>query len=170
LVPTVALALLIRLEAVFIGPYWAWVELIPFNGEDGVRTAGPRQKALIRRVALPGGVAFGLVAIWPSVYGLLDAVAVGMAAAGLLLWPLIFHGLPYVLRGKWAILFYGSLLGAFASAAALGAYMAGFARADDGVLSFLQENAFGFIIGGLVTVYFTSLATRSSTAASRDND
>jgi len=170
LLPVVLIALAVRLEATLIGPYWAWVEMIPFDPEEDRSRPSARRNAFLRRVAIPGVLAFALVALWPETYSLLNSAILGAAGAGLLLWPIIFHGLPWIYTGRRLVWIYLSLLGAFAASGATGAYIAMFARADDGLLHFLQENVIGIIFGGIVTLFLTGTLTSISSYASRHRD
>lgn len=168
LAPAIAIALLVRLEAVLIGPYWSWLEMLSDMGDDDVARRRDRRSAMWRRVALPGLIAFGLVAVWPSIYGLADVVVVGAAAAGLLLWPLIFGGLPWGVRRTRLALIYGSLLGACAGSSSLGWYTAEFARSTGGFREFFEDNLIGIVLGAIVTLYLTATLNRASTAASKE--
>jgi hypothetical protein len=157
LVPTLVIALAVRLEATIIGPYWAWVELIPeVVAED-------RSAARTRRNALT----FASMSLWPRAYDLVDGAILGIAAAGLLLWPLVFHGLPWGISGLRLLLLYSSLALAFGSSGWFGGYVARFARTEGGVAHFLADNAIGLVIGAVGTLFFSAVFDRASTSGSK---
>ena len=164
--PTVVIALLIRLEAILIGPHWAWIELIPSADEDD-STAQQRWGALLRRVAIPGVVSFVLIAGWPQAYGFTDAIIVTSGAAGLLLWPILWAGAPQGVGKIHLTALYASLLVSFCASAALGFYIARFAQREGGVWAFFEENLIGIVVGTVLAGFFTGTLERLSRSASR---
>ncbi len=168
-VPAVVIALMARLEAIWVGPYWAWIEMFP-AGEDPQEDASIREErrsSFFRRVAIPGVVSFVLAAAWPRTYSLTELALVGTAAACLLLWPLVFQGLPYGVSGRRLALLYIALVGAFAASAWFGGHVASFAYAAGGLRHFLEEQGVGMIVSAIVTLFFTTTLTRASSAAAR---
>lgn len=139
-------------------------------GYDDSRTSRMRRFAFVRRVAIPGITGFALFAAWPGSYDPWDSVIVGVAAACLLLWPLVFNGLPWGVARSKLVAVYSMLLVAFAGSCWLGAYIARFARADDGIGHFLQENIFSILIGAVVTTFATGSLVRASGAASNERN
>jgi hypothetical protein len=164
-IPAVVAALLVRVEAMTLGPYWAWVEMLSDMGDDET-TKKRRRAALARRVAVPGVTAFALIAVWPNSFTPADTAWVGGAAAGLLLWPLLFHGLPWGVSTPRLVLLYTALVGAFVASGWFGGEIAGFAHAEGGVWEFFKENAISMVAGGVVTLFASAVVSRSSTDAS----
>ena len=167
IIPATAIALAVRAEAIFIGPYWAWLELIPELGSDS-RT---RRLDLVRRIAIPGIACFALNQLWPATYSALDASLIGMTSGLLLLWPLIFRGLPWQLRtGDLTVfLLYGSLVVLFASAAWLGATVSGWINDDYGSLwAFTREELPSVLFGVLITAFAAGVFDRASSRATDD--
>lgn len=168
LAPAIGIALIARFEAMLIGPYWSWLEMTAWHGEYGIADRRRRQ-SFYRRVAIPGVVCFVIVALWPTAYDLKNAAIVAAGGAGLILWPVVFQGLPTQLRAWAACLLYLSMVAAFASAGLLGAYVAVFARDGGGVWHFIQDNVFGVMIGALGTLFFTGAMGRVSRTESKRN-
>lgn len=120
--PAVATALLVRLDAILIGPYFSFPQLI--YGWEGVEgrhwyKRSTRRYAAVRRFAYP----FILGIILASAgRDLADTAASGFLAMGLLLWPAVFHGLPYgVSRRDWQVpAVYASILLAYTGLASAG--------------------------------------------------
>lgn len=170
LIPSVTMALLVRWFAVLVTPYWAWIELFPPNGADespGVRRQ--RRRAMVLRLGTPAAVAFVCSGLWPQRFDAASMALVGLGAAGLLLWPMMFTGLPLgVLKSDWALLpLYGGLMASLAVSAWTGAHLGAWAHAREGGLpAFVLENAISLLIGTFVTVLLGGL---SETAASRES-
>lgn len=127
LIPAVAVALLVRLDAKVIGPYWALVELIRF--ED------PRPKVrrhtIWRRALYPAVVGMALVWLRPESTPF-DAGTVAALGAGLLLWPMVFHGAPLgVVRNPLSLVgLYAALVASFFATGYLGGMVGGWFLAD----------------------------------------
>lgn len=103
-IPAVVTALVVNLDARFIGPYFSLSSLI-------MATEGPearfmygdptRRAALIRRFLYP--VIMGIALSW-FVSSAVGVGAAGGLAAGLLIWPVIFHGFPVgISRRSWEV-------------------------------------------------------------------
>ena len=153
--PAVVIALLVRGEALLIGPYWAWIELLPNLGEDA-DTRKLRRWSIVRRVAVPGISAFGMINLWRQVYSESEVVLVAVIAVGLLLWPIVVHGLPLgVMARDWELLvIYGALIASFAASAWIGARTAGWVHNEYGGFgSFLRQEALGFGLGIMVAAF-----------------
>ena len=165
LAPVVLISLIVRVDAKLIGPYWSWLEMLRDLGYDD--NQGRRRVSLLRRVAIPGVAGFTALGVWPATYDLVDAMIIGFASAALLLWPLLFSYPPWGVSANRLLVIYGLLLVSFAASCSLGGYIAQFARADDGIGHFLQENIFGILIGAVVTTFGTSALVRASSAASQ---
>ncbi len=170
LVPAVVIALAARLDAIMIGPYWSWVEMFPDFADESGAEARVRRSSFERRLAIPGVICFLLVLFWPKQYGVDDAVIVGTAGAGLLLWPIIFHGLPPRVSGGRLAILYGSLVGAFCASSWFGGYMAEFARSSGGFVRLFKESLFGILLPAILMLFFTAISDRVSSAVSRRRD
>lgn len=123
LVPAVVIALLVRLDAIVIGPYWAIVELIQYEAPQ----PRVRKHTIWRRFLYPGLVAAGLVVLRPETVPM-DGAIVGSLAALLLLWPIVFHGFPWhlVRRRSWLVVLYIAFVAGFFASGYLGAFVAVF--------------------------------------------
>lgn len=122
--PAALTALVIRLDAVWIGPYWTFMEVVPGMGGTDVEWWYERPTlrwAIARRYlyVVLLGVALAFVddelTIW-------DAALVGAFVAGLLLWPIVFHGLPYgIAPSDWQLIpLYLGVVMSFTGAGATG--------------------------------------------------
>lgn len=104
LLPATFTAMVIRLDAKFVGPYFALSSLISATEGPDARdfyTDPARRRALIRRFLYP--VILGFILGW-FVTSSVDIAAAGAVTAGLLIWPVLFHGLPLgVSRRDWEI-------------------------------------------------------------------
>lgn len=104
-IPALVVALVVRLDSRLIGPYFSIASVVAgmvgfddryFNAPSTLRFA------LIRRFFYPFilGIVLALVGL-----GTGDTVAAGSIAAGLLLWPAVFHPLPkFVSLRDWQVL------------------------------------------------------------------
>jgi hypothetical protein len=167
ILPAVFIALVVRMEAKLIGPYWSWLELIPLVGDEGSPTARKRRGALLRRLAIPGLTTFILGTSWSDEYSFLDAVIVALSGAGLLLWPFIFAPLPYGVSTRRLAAIYSALLVGFGATGWIGRYIAEFALTDDGIGKFLQENLISLIVGGVITAFAVGIFDSASSRASK---
>lgn len=159
-IPGVLLALLVRLDAKLIGPYFALSELVPgFPGFDAPlwTQRGALRFAVARRALYPFllGCIFGLSGLSLHVAG----VAGGMAAF-LLLWPGFFMPRPWGVRQfEWRlILLHVSMVAAFAGFSALGVVVIGTMEAlgDGDILKYIGENLFNWILTLVVTIASTA--------------
>jgi len=102
--PAIACALCVRLDAKIIGPYFASSSLI--GGWEGshARTfmeRGPLRSAVLRRFLYP--VALGFAASWLPL-SWWEVPLCGLFAGILLIWPVIFSGLPWgIVRRGWVL-------------------------------------------------------------------
>lgn len=103
-VPVILTALVIRLDAVLVGPYFSFPNLIyGWEGLDGPHwyRRETLRWAVARRFAYPAMLGVGLALFELTV---IDSAWAGVLTAGLLLWPALFHGLPYgVARRDWQV-------------------------------------------------------------------
>lgn len=164
--PVVLIAFAVRLEALFVGQYWAWIELVPGLGGK------PRERrlALIRRVAIPGIVCFVLHQLWESVYDGWDFIIIGCSAGLLLLWPLVVSGLPWQVRARDATLLvlYGSLVVAFSSAAWLAGTISSWIDESYGSFwVFLREELASLVVGTVITAFALGAFDRAASRAGR---
>lgn len=166
LIPTVAAASIVRIEAILLGPYWSWIELVPHlpSGREDERT---RRKALLRRVALPGVVGLLLAIVWPGVYGVFEGAIIGGSAAGLVLWPMAIYGRPHGLRGWTSWLLYGSFVGAFVASGALGVGLAGVIEDEGGPFEYFKTEGAGLLLVFVLGLFFTGGLERASSVISR---
>ena len=101
-VPALLVALAVRVDARVVGPYFALSSIIA--GTEGITARmwyeqSPLRQALVRRFVYPAVAGFLLG--WTDL-ATMDIISVGFLAAGLLLWPTVFHGLPwFVPRHSW---------------------------------------------------------------------
>lgn len=164
--PVVAIALLVRLEAVVLAPdYWAWLELFPQRREEDPYVRRQRLYSMIRRVAIPGIVTFVFVSGGLDQYSQLDLAIVGVGGAALLLWPIVSGGLPdHLGLADWELAtYYAALVGAFAASAATGGLLSRWAVAQHGsIAAFLQAEFVSIAIGVLISVFFGGVADRAS--------
>lgn len=168
--PVLVIAVLVRLEAVFAGPYWSWIEMFPLDQDEDEASRRVRRRSMWRRVAIPGGIAFALAYLWPARYDEVSLAVVGSGAAGLLLWPVAIHGLPLgVRRSDWQIPFiYVGLIVAFASSAWLGGHLAQWVIGRDaGIVEIVRENVFGLLVGAVIVGGATTVLDVAATLASR---
>lgn len=118
--PAFATALMVRIDAVFVGPYFALSSLIA--GYEGVLSFvddQTRRRALVRRFTYPAIQGMGLFVLGAN---LGDAMASGTIAALLLIWPAVFHGFPAgVVARTWRLAaLYASLVASYASLSVAG--------------------------------------------------
>lgn len=173
LIPSVAGALLVRLDAVFLGPYWSWLQLIPDLAEQSESEAyQKRRRALARRVAIPGAMGFVLVTTLPSVYSAVDAALIGLLTAALLLWPLVFsHPWQEVRRPRVRVaVLYSLFLLVFVSAAFLGGLVGEAARDTGSVPGYLRDQAFSFLVATVVILFGTDAFGRRSESLRKSRD
>lgn len=172
ILPTVAIAALVRIEALFMGPYWAWVELLPYLPDES--DSRERRVALVRRVAIPGLILFALVAVWQGTYSQWAALVIGASAGGLLLWPAVVNGLPGGLRSRDSELvgLYSALIVSFASSAWAGAILSEWITGEYGsVLGFLREELVSFLFALVVTAFASGVFGKlSSLLSTRVNE
>ncbi len=164
------IALLVRLEAIFGGQYWSWLELFPDVQEESSETRRTRRRSLWRRVAIPGVVAFACAAIRPGTFTKSSCVIVGVGGAGLLLWPVVFHGLPRgVRRSDWQIpALYGGLVITFGASAWVGGTISQWGlQQPGGLTAVLKENVISLIIGVVLVGLGSTVTDVASTSASR---
>ena len=146
---SVSIALAVRILALFGPAYFTWLELIPYLGEDQPEHASLRSRTLRLRLAVPFLILFtaGLAPLAPV--ALWEAAVAGAAGAGLLLWPMVFHGYPYgIFRWQWVLVpAYGSLVGLFAVSASLGAFTASLVTGRaEGVHPLLENLAYAALM------------------------
>jgi hypothetical protein len=121
LVPAVLTALAIRLDSVLIGPYWAFAELVAGMGSIDAEWWYEQRTlrfGVVRRLLYVVAMGAALSALDEELRSV-DLGIVGVTTAALLLWPIIFHGLPHgVFKSDWQLLpTYGGLVIAFGSLA-----------------------------------------------------
>jgi hypothetical protein len=137
-----------------VGPYWSFLELVTGMGLLFESHGQMRMKWAIYRRLLYPLVAGAAVAWIDSELGLGVALLVGCVAAFLLLWPVVFHGLPLgVARSDWLLIpIYLGFIVAFGAASALGRYLVEYARAQGGgsPIAYLRQEGPGWVITAII--------------------
>ena len=152
--PAAAIAFGVRLVAVhFSEQYFSWVEFFSEVGGDPWNDSQQRRVALARRLLVPFVVMFVLVLAIPARYDLTGGALVGALAALLVLWPMVFHGLPYGVRSSdWELVpIYSSFIALFAISGTLGAGGAQAIRETEAPIVYSVQTA-GTIVLGVVAV------------------
>jgi hypothetical protein len=127
LVPVVLANLLIRLDSVALDPYWAYSDVLAhIRGVDSDLWNPPERmrRAVFRRYLYLVLVGVGLT-VYDGEMSAFDMGVVGAGTAGLLLWPMLYHGLPYgISRSDWEFwMLYGfGVVGGFGASAVFGHY------------------------------------------------
>lgn len=168
IVPAALIALAVRLDAKMLGPYFALSELIPGFGNDLMVSDKTTRAALIRRLIYPFLIGAGISAF--GVSGL-SLAAAGFLGAALLLWPIIFHGLPYGISSRSKVLWvlYVSLLISYSGLSLLGGYAIEVMReAGDGDIGkYISDNFRDWIITAAIVMIFTSWGRGARNALNR---
>lgn len=168
--PAAVIALAVRSDAKLLGPYFALSELIPGFGSTLMVSDKTTRAAMIRRLVYPFLIGAGM-----SVLGVsgLSLAAVGFLGASLLLWPIIFHGLPYGIsrRSKMLWVLYFSLLVSYAGLSLLGGYAIDLMReAGDGDIGkYVGEHFRDWIITTVVVMIFTTWGIGARNALNRQS-
>ncbi len=173
LIPCTACALLVRIDAIFLGPYWSWLQLIPDLAEQSESEAyRKRRKALFRRVAIPGITGFVLTTLFPATYSPLDAAVVGLLAAALLLWPLVFsHPWQEVQHPRRRVVaLYALLIVVFVSSAFLGGLIGDSIRDGGGILNFVRDEGVAVLVTAVVVLFASDGFSRGSEALRESRD
>ncbi|EMY36009.1 hypothetical protein D477_001334 [Arthrobacter crystallopoietes BAB-32] len=170
IVPAAVIALAVRVDAKLLGPYFALSELIPGFGNDLMVSDKMTRAAMIRRLAYPFLIGAGI-----SVFGVsgLSLAAVGFLGAALLLWPIIFHGLPYGIskRSKMVWGLYLSLLISYGGLSLLGGYVIELMReaGEGNIGKYVSENFRDWIITAVVVTIFTAWGRGARNALNRQS-
>lgn len=170
IIPAAVIAIAVRLDAKLLGPYFALSELVPGFGSDLMVSDKTTRHAMIRRLVYPFLVGAGI-----SVFGVsgLSLAAVGLLGAALLLWPIIFHGLPYGISKRSRLLWvlYFSLLVSYGGLSLLGGFVIELMReAGDGDIGkYVSENFRDWVITALVVTIFTAWGTGARNALTRQS-
>jgi hypothetical protein len=110
-----AAAVIVLADSRLRDPYFAFYEILPGMGIEEAALTGDRRvrAAVIRRFGY--GFLLGLVLALAGADRLLVGVAAGVTISGLLLWPVVIHGLPRGrLKSDWMLLVvYGAVLAAY---------------------------------------------------------
>lgn len=166
--PAVLLAVLIRLDAKFVGPYFALSELV--GGFEGIDAQywyedSTFRNAVMRRFLWP---LVGSMVLSVLGWSLAEVVVVALLVVGLLLWPAVFHGLPLgVSRRDWEVpALYGVVALLFGASAASGYYLVDAMRGVGGgsLRMFIQEyvvpSLLWLVLAGLASIYVRSPVER----------
>lgn len=170
-VPAFLLALTVRLDARLIGPYFAMISVI--TGMEGFSgrwwyDKPQMRSAFLRRLLYPALVGFGL--------GFLDssrgttAWAVGLLAGVLLVWPVVFHGLPrFVSRRDWEVAtFYFAFVATYSALAQFGYFFWLWvqSRSDGQPTDWMADQVVGSASTLAAGLIFASLWQRANTSLS----
>lgn len=156
-IPAFVLALAIRIDAKLLGPYFSFSELVSGFGFQFLIFRRSTRAALIRRLLYPLLVGFVC-----SILGVSGAslAGIGALAAILLIWPVVFHGLPAgVSRRSFAVpLLYVSLLVSYGGLTLFGGFIAEVMRqAGEGdIWAYVREEFRDWAITALVVLIFTT--------------
>lgn len=152
-------ALLVRADARLVGPYFALSELVPASDSltaSNWYSSKTLRRALARRLLYP--VLLGVVLAVLTEMPLWEIGSTGLVAAALLLWPLVFHGLPFgVSRRDWELpVLYFAFAASYGALAVGGALLVELARyASDGDMKRWLADQF---LGGFATWVFVIFA------------
>lgn len=155
--PAFVLALIIRIDAKLLGPYFSFSELVTGFGFKFLIFHRSTRAALIRRLLYPLLVGFVC-----SILGVSGAslAAVGVLAVVLLIWPVVVYGLPVGVSGRSLAvpLLYVSLLVSYGALTLFGGYVAEVMRqAGKGdILAYVQAEFRDWALTGLVVLFFTT--------------
>ena len=150
----VAAAVAIKLDAARRDPYFAYSDLVPGTaittalGDGDVAT----RRAVAARFAYP--VLLGVVVALVVRPEPIHAVLAGVILATLMLWPIIFHGLPRgVLRSDWLLLpLYLSIIVLYAGASLIGQQFV-LLVADGNLVDYVRDRALEIVVGaGVIAV------------------
>lgn len=173
LIPAVAIAIVVRLDALFLGPYWSWLQLIPDLGEGKEpEIVTKRRRALARRVAIPGVFGLALQSSWPGTYTPPRTAGVAMLAAGLLLWPLVFaHKWNEVRKPPWMVFALYSLLPVlFSTSGYAGGAIGSWIHEGGGLVAFAREEGAVLLVTAVILLFTTDGTTRLADALRRRRD
>jgi hypothetical protein len=156
LIPAAATAVVIRIDSVLIGPYWTFMEVVPGMGGTDVDWWYSRPTlrwAVTRRYAYL--VLLGaFLSIIDADLATTDAAVIGVVTAGLLLWPLLFHGLPLgVAKSDWQLIpLYLGVIVSFAAAPVVGVLAVEYVeeQSDGDVPGWLKDQVFEVLFWPLV--------------------
>jgi hypothetical protein len=161
-VPAVITALVVRFDAKLMGPYFALSELIGASDSTTSRHfygSATLRAALWRRLLY--ALILGFVLAWTTDLALWEVAAVGILAAGLLLWPVLFHGLPFgISRRDWELpVLYVAFVGSYAALAASGALLQRLMRyvADGDVKRWLGDQLLGALGAWIIALFLLAI-------------
>lgn len=173
LIPAAITAVVVRLDALFLGPYWSWLQLIPHPGEGTEREiVTKRKRALARRVSIPGVVAFVLQSLWPTTYTPARAALVGLLAAALLLWPLVFIRRWDEVRHPRLMVYalYALLLVIFGASSYIGGTFGLWITEGEGLIALVREEGTVFLLTAVVLLFATDTSRRVAETLRRRRD
>lgn len=165
LLPAALIAILVRLEAIFLLPYWSWLQLIPETGTaNTLLKRKQKRRSLARRMAIPLVAALVLVSIWPSVYGVAESAIVATMGAGLLLWPLLIAPFHQEVRSPpWlAWVLYGLLPIGFAASGVVGVLVGQAIAQRGGWVDFISDQLISFVLSTIVVLFVGGAVDRVS--------
>lgn len=174
LLPAAVIAIAVRLEAIFLLPYWSWLQLIPELGTtDFPEERKKKNRALIRRIAIPLLVGLFLVAVWPSAYGPPEVALVSALGAALLLWPLFFASFYYeeVRSPPWLAWFlYALMVVVFVASGLVGGFFGAAIVEKGGFVVYLREEFMSLVLPAIALLFASALFSRASDALAENRE
>ncbi len=179
LLPAMATAIVVRWDAVKIGPYFALSDLISAMPPTQARMFYEDtvlRRALYRRFVYP--FLLGVVLGGTTDMAMTDVTAVGVVTALLLVWPVVFQGLPwYVPTRTWHLpALYVSFLIAYGALTLSGALVSSlFLRVTRGeivdwVTNELLANGIVWLVGLFAVSVFGAARRRTNDEANRRHE
>lgn len=172
IIPAAITAYLVRLYAVFVGPYYSWLEIVPELFDDA-EVGKARRTVFRRRVVTPFAVMLGASLLFPGSYGSGSGAAAGVLAAALLLWPIAL-GQPVATYGsRISVLFlYALLFISFGASGWLGTQAGQFIRDEQGgITEFVRTQALtAIIVAAIVFVSSDAMASLGQRASTRRDE
>lgn len=157
-------ATLIRFDAKAVGPYFAFYELMPGTGLTQALFQGeekPLRLAVLRRFGY--GFLLGIAVAWFLGGSVWDGALAGLLVGALLLWPLLFRGLPtWAAPARLLLVIYIAVVAVYAAVGALG-YLFVSVVAEGDVILWVQKEGIQFLGSTLVAAFGLTalqLATR----------
>jgi hypothetical protein len=112
LIPAVLGAVSIRAVALLSPTYFSWVELFSDLSPEGAESQKIRRQTMLARLFVPFVVVALTRFLWQQDMSYWSAGSIGLLIGFLMLWPIVFQGLPFgILKRDWLLWpIYGSFL------------------------------------------------------------
>lgn len=153
-----ATAALVRFDARAVGPYFSFFELMPGTGITDAILQGeerPIRLAVIRRFGY--GFLLGLILAFAFDASLLDAALAGLLVGCLLLWGLLFQGLPtWAAPIRTLIVIYAAVILVYGATASLG-YLFVAVVAEGDLLAWAQREGLHLLGATLLAAFGLTL-------------